>query len=367
MTAKTCDKCPYYLRRSGYCALLGVKVNDPLKPPCSTDSGNSRGAEPIESVAPMQGSTTVIDNAVAVTPTAPPILSQVSQVTAVQQAQQQALAQIEPPAAQVPAGYYDIEPHEQFLELGSFDYASTGIPELDKALGGGFIRGKTYLVAGETGAGKTIFSLQFLLTGALYHNEPGVYIAIDEPTDQLLKGLKRFGWDVTELVKSKMLTFLDMRTHFSKIYLREERKKIEPRFIIESVLNAVKKAKAKRLVIDPIAPLIYGGSSEDVLYVREFLREMVFAIERVGTITTVMTSEVPTGSKMLSRFGVEEFLASGIIVLGLEEVKGGVVRVMYLRKARWAPAKPVKFIFDIEPGRGIVVKGLYSLQEVPSP
>jgi circadian clock protein KaiC len=364
MSAKTCDKCPYYLRRSGYCALLGVKVKDPLKPPCSADSGNSKGAEPAASVVPMQGSATVVSDAVAVAPTAPPAPSQIA---AAQQAQQQSLAQIETSAvAQVPAGY-DIEPHEQFLEPGSFDYASTGIPELDRALGGGFIRGKTYLVAGETGAGKTIFSLQFLLTGALYYNEPGVYIAIDEPTDQLLKGLKRFGWDVAELVKSRMLTFLDMRTHFSKIYLREERKKIEPRFIIESVLNAVKKAKAKRLVIDPIAPLIYGGSSEDVLYVREFLREMVFAIERVGTITTVMTSEVPTGSKMLSRFGVEEFLASGIIVLGLEEVGGSVVRVMYLRKARWAPAKPVKFIFDIEPGRGIVVKGLYSLQEVPSP
>jgi circadian clock protein KaiC len=364
MSAKTCDKCPYYLRRSGYCALLGVKVKDPLKPPCSADSGNSKGAEPAASVVPMQGSATVVSDAVAVAPTAPPAPSQIA---AAQQVQQQSLAQIETSAvAQVPAGY-DIEPHEQFLEPGSFDYASTGIPELDRALGGGFIRGKTYLVAGETGAGKTIFSLQFLLTGALYYNEPGVYIAIDEPTDQLLKGLKRFGWDVAELVKSRMLTFLDMRTHFSKIYLREERKKIEPRFIIESILNAAKKAKAKRLVIDPIAPLIYGGSPEDVLYVREFLREMVFAIERVGTITTIMTSEVPTGSKMLSRFGVEEFLATGIIMLGLEEVGGGVVRVMYLRKARWAPAKPVKFIFDIEPGRGIIVKGLYSLREIPNP
>jgi circadian clock protein KaiC len=130
--------------------------------------------------------------------------------------------------------------------------------------------------------------------------------------------------------------------------------------VIEGILNHVKKVKAKRLVIDPIAPLIYGGSQEDVLYVREFLRELVFAIERIGTVTTVMTSEVPTGSRLLSRFGVEEFLASGILVLGLEEIEGNVVRVLYVRKARWAPAKPVKFVFDIEPGRGIVIKGFYS-------
>ncbi|HDD33943.1 MAG TPA: recombinase RecA, partial [Thermofilaceae archaeon] len=114
----------------------------------------------------------------------------------------------------------------------------------------------------------------------------------------------------------------------------------------------------RRLVIDPIAPLIYGGSPDDVLYVREFLREMVFAIERVGSLTTVLTSEIPTGSKQLSRFGVEEFLASGIIVLNIYEVRGEILRVMYVRKARWAPARPTKFVFDIEPGRGIVIKGL---------
>ncbi|RLF05742.1 MAG: recombinase RecA [Thermoprotei archaeon] len=243
-------------------------------------------------------------------------------------------------------------------EALGFNYAPTGIRELDEALGGGFIRGKTYLVAGETGAGKTIFSLQFLLTGAVYYDEPGVYVAIDEPADQLLRGLRRFGWDVTPLIKEGKLVFLDMRTHFSKIYMRDERRKIEPKYVIESILKAAKKARAKRLVIDPVAPLIYGGTPDDVLYVREFLREMVFAIERVGSLTTVMTSEIPTGSKKLSRFGVEEFLASGIIVLGMEEVKGEILRVMYVRKARWAPAKPVKFVFDIEPGRGIVIKGL---------
>lgn len=348
MSAKTCDKCPYYLKRSSYCALLGTKVTDPSKPPCVKEVPGGSGNASTAVAA-------IVKQEAAVTDAAPPTLNPAPAEVA-------SLPQVHASAAPTPQALPDISAYleQPPLEAASFDYASTGIPELDEALGGGFIRGKTYLVAGETGVGKTIFSMQFLLTGALYYDEPGVYVAIDEPTDQLLKGLKRFGWDVTPLIKSKKLTFLDMRTHFSKVYLREERRKIEPRFIAESILNAVKKVHAKRLVIDPIAPLIYGGSPGDVLYIREFLREMVFAIERLGTLTTVMTSEVPTGSKLLSRFGVEEFLATGIIVLGLEEIEGNVVRVMYLRKARWAPAKPIKFVFDIEPGRGIVIKGLYS-------
>ena len=343
----SCDRCTYYLKRSGYCALLAVKVKDPRNPPCASGRVEGGGASELSPPSAVGGAADPAN--LAPDPAASPTVSV-------------AIPQPAPPQAPVAAeAYGSIEKQLEYAvpEIASFDYVSTGVRELDEALGGGFIRGKTYLVAGETGCGKTIFSIQYLLTGALYYDEPGIYIAIDEPTEQLLKGLKRFGWDVTELIRERRLAFLDMRTHFSKIYLREERRKIEPRYIIESILNAAKKIKAKRLVIDPIAPLIYGGTPEDVLYVREFLREMVFALESVGTLTTVMTSEIPTGSKQLSRFGVEEFLATGIIVLGLEEIGGEIVRVMYLRKARWAPAKPIKFVFDIVPATGIVIKGTY--------
>lgn len=357
MSQRSCEACTYYLRKSSYCALLAMRVKDPKNSPCEAQrpSDDSGDAANVATASPAASRSQASASSLGVVP------AQVAPVPAAVMQQEVLPQPVSHQVAFPPETYRGVEGQLEYapVEPGSFDYASTGIRELDEALGGGFIKGKTYLVAGETGCGKTIFSIQFLLTGALLYDEPGVYIAIDEPTEQLLKGLKRFGWDVTELIRRRRLTFLDMRTHFSKIYLREERRKIEPRFIIESILNVVKKVKAKRLAIDPIAPLVYGGTPDDVLYVREFLREMVFAIESLNTLTTIMTSEIPTGSKQLSRFGVEEFLATGIIVLGLEELGGDIVRVMFLRKARWAPAKPVKFAFDIVPGTGIVVRGLY--------
>ncbi len=42
---------------------------------------------------------------------------------------------------------------------------STGIAGLDALLHGGYLRGRTYLVTGDTGTGKTIACLQFLLNG----------------------------------------------------------------------------------------------------------------------------------------------------------------------------------------------------------
>jgi len=337
MSRRSCLECPLFISPRSYCLKLKTRVEDHLSPPCRTlpppeqkvpESAVEQLSQPVQQALPSQQESTLPLN----------------------------YAYGDVAAPELPTPSYPALRYQQGLALQSMDlFAPTGIPGLDEILGGGFLRGKTYLVAGEAGCGKTIFSIQFLIHGALI-GEPGLYIAIDEPTNQLLRGLRLFGWDLGDLISSRRLMFLDMRTHFSKIYLRDERKHIEPRYIIEQILTAARKINARRLVIDPIAPLVYGGKEEDVLYAREFLREMVFAIEKTGELTTIMTSEIPTGSSKLSRFGVEEFLASGIIVLGIEEIYGNVERVMYIRKARWAPVKPSKYIFDIVSGRGIVIR-----------
>ncbi|HDJ89491.1 MAG TPA: recombinase RecA [Thermoprotei archaeon] len=299
MVNKKCYDCPFYSPQTSYCLKLFTFVKNPDEPPCITVKKTSDSFSYKKSFEMMSE------------PISPPI--------------------------------------------EDLSYVPTGIPGLDELLHGGFLRGKTYLIAGETGAGKTIFSLQFLIYGAL-NNEPGIYLAIDEPTEHLLKGMKRFGWDVYDLIREGRLRFLDMRTHFSKIYLKDERGKIEPRFVIDIILKNIRRINARRLVIDPIAPLMYGNP-ENVLYAREFLREMVFSLERLGNVTTIMTSEIPTGSNQYSRFGVEEFLASGIIILKLKEIKGRIYRVLYIRKARWAPVRPGKYVFRIESGKGIIIKG----------
>ncbi|MEM2487625.1 MAG: ATPase domain-containing protein, partial [Thermoproteota archaeon] len=63
----------------------------------------------------------------------------------------------------------------------------TGIVGLDKIIDGGLIRGKTYLVAGETGTGKTIFSLRFMLKG-IEIGEPCVYVPFDETIEGTVEG-----------------------------------------------------------------------------------------------------------------------------------------------------------------------------------
>ncbi|NPA24116.1 MAG: recombinase RecA [Crenarchaeota archaeon] len=232
--------------------------------------------------------------------------------------------------------------------------ACTGVYLLDRQLQGGFRRGEIYLIAGEAGMGKTIFALQFLKTGA-DRGEVGIYITVDEPSEDVKRGVKEaLGWDLEQYETAGKLIFLDFRTHF-RIYNKEANITLDPRELAKIIIDYIKRYNAKRLVIDPIAPLIIT-SHHDILWVREYLRELVFQLKKFKDVTTVLTSEIPTGEeKKISRFGVEEYLASGVIVLTLEEYFGRLMRVMFIRKMRWTPISPVKLVFEIRYNEGIVV------------
>lgn len=245
---------------------------------------------------------------------------------------------------------YDYQDYYQIYD----NRAPTGVWYLDQLLQGGFRKGETYLVAGEAGQGKTIFSLQFLKTGAELYDEPGLYITIDEPSEDVKRGVREsLGWDLDPLETQNKLIFVDLRTHF-RTYAKEEKVSADPRDIAKIILEYVKKFGVKRLVIDPIAPLIIT-SHNDVLLVREYMRELVFQVRKIKDITALMTSEIPTGENKISRFGVEEYLASGVIKLELMEYRGFVFRVMFLRKMRWTAVRPQKLVFEIYPHYGIYI------------
>ena len=55
---------------------------------------------------------------------------------------------------------------------------STGVEKLDQLLSGGYPKGKSILIAGEPGTGKTLLSLQYLMEGAK-KGEKGIYVSID--------------------------------------------------------------------------------------------------------------------------------------------------------------------------------------------
>jgi circadian clock protein KaiC len=94
------------------------------------------------------------------------------------------------------------------IQAGIAVKAATGIVGFDEITGGGLPRGRTTLLAGGPGSGKTIFALQFLVHGAEVCKEPGIFVAFEETIKRLVTNFETFGWKLDELQKRDVF-FLD--------------------------------------------------------------------------------------------------------------------------------------------------------------
>ncbi len=92
----------------------------------------------------------------------------------------------------------------------SIGLAATGIPGFDALLRGGLPAGRTTLVSGGPGCGKTVLALQTLVHGANEAGEPGIFVAFEEKAGRIVANASGFGWDLPAL-QEKGLFFLDAR------------------------------------------------------------------------------------------------------------------------------------------------------------
>ncbi len=88
------------------------------------------------------------------------------------------------------------------------DRIKTGIDELDRMIGG-FPVGKTILITGDAGSGKTIFGLQFANMSCM-EGKKTAYISTEECADDLRQQGKSFGWDLGSYGKKGLLKFVEL-------------------------------------------------------------------------------------------------------------------------------------------------------------
>ena len=89
--------------------------------------------------------------------------------------------------------------------MGSLPKSPTGIEGFDEITGGGLPTGRPTLLCGGAGCGKTLFSVSFLVNGALHYDEPGVFMSFEESSDELAQNVASLGFDLPQLIKDKKL------------------------------------------------------------------------------------------------------------------------------------------------------------------
>ena len=229
----------------------------------------------------------------------------------------------------------------------------TGIHGLDEIIDGGLPKNRAILIAGEPGTGKTIFGIQYLMAGA-EKGEKGIYVSIDEKPEHVIKDAKALGWDMEKYFNDGTLQILDVSTYFAQTRIGKK-DGLNITQVIDDLRDHINDVGAKRLVVDPISPMVYNQDS--IVEISEYMRKLVFALEDESLgCTSLLTSHVPVGSMQLGQYGIEEFITSGVILLRLVKPQSKYIRTIFVRKMRGTAVNLAEYIFDIVQNRGIVVR-----------
>ena len=94
--------------------------------------------------------------------------------------------------------------------------APSGITGFDEITGGGLPRGRTTLVLGGPGSGKTVFALQYLVNGARIYGEPGIFVAFEETSKRIMANAESFDWRLGQLQRKKLI-FVDAQPKFDLV------------------------------------------------------------------------------------------------------------------------------------------------------
>jgi circadian clock protein KaiC len=201
----------------------------------------------------------------------------------------------------------------------------TGVPGLDEVLDGGLPKGRVTLVTGNSGTGKTLLGVEFLVNGILQYDENAILVTFEESGLKVTANVGSLGFDLNDLQKAEKLTIMSF-----KIDPADENTgyfNLAPLLVL--LEDAIARTGAKRVVLDTIE-LLFGAYS-DATTTRIELVGLLRWLED-HDVTAIITGE--SGENSLTRFGIEEYVSDCVIVLDHrvhEEVSTRRLRVLKYR------------------------------------
>lgn len=224
----------------------------------------------------------------------------------------------------------------------------TGIPGFDLISEGGLPIGRTTLVVGSAGSGKTIFSCQFLIEG-IKRGETGVYVTFEESPPNIRKNMRGFGWDIAKWEKEGKWIFVDASPEPGKNPYVSGDYDLSP--LLARIQYAIDKVKATRVSIDSLGAIF--SYIPNKAQIRDDLFIIVSALRDVNS-TAILTSERNEEYGPISTHGVEEYVADNVIILRNVLIEEKRRRTLEILKYRGSSHQQGEFPFTIITDTGFV-------------
>jgi circadian clock protein KaiC len=216
--------------------------------------------------------------------------------------------------------------------------SSKGLPKvpseiagLDEILRGGFPEGRTTLISGGPGTGKTVLGLEFLYRSARAGHS-GILLLFEERAEAIRRNALALGWNLAELEKAGKLFILESRLERDAVLSGDFN--ITP--LLAIIQGRARQIKARRIVIDAIDVLlrVYDDArreSNELLYLHDWLMDNQF--------TTLMTAKKSSDGETTSRYEFLDYMADCVVVVDtrvLGQVMTRRLRVLKYRGSSFA-------------------------------
>jgi circadian clock protein KaiC len=226
----------------------------------------------------------------------------------------------------------------------------TGISGFDQVALGGLPSGRSTLLTGTTGSGKTLFAVEFLARGIMTYDEPGVFVTFEETANDIRRNSTSLGFAIEAWEADRKWAFVDA----SESELDESAivGSYDLGALVARVEHAVRQVGAKRVSIDSLGVIFTRFA--DVGGVRQALFRLASSLEPLGA-TLLLTAERAGDYNGVSRYGVEEFVLDNLIILRNVLTQERRRRTVEVVKFRGTSHRTGEWLFTIDPEEGIVV------------
>lgn len=233
-------------------------------------------------------------------------------------------------------------PNKKKGHVKKLERVSTGIKNLDKITGGGFMKNSTNLIVGGSGNGKSIFSLQFLLEG-VKRGESVLYITFEEKKDEFYSNMLGLGWDLEKYEKSGKFFFISYTPQKVRTMLEEGGGEIE---------SIVLTQKIDRIAMDSVTAFVM--LFKDQVAMREGTLAL-FSMLRSWTCTSLLIYERDPLIDEREKSRVLEFETDALIFLYYVREKEKRERYLEVYKMRGTDHSKSIYPYFIKTNRGIIV------------
>jgi len=210
------------------------------------------------------------------------------------------------------------------------DKVASGIKGLDTVLHGGFAEGRSTVVVGGPGCGKSILGLEFIYRNAV-QGMPGIYITFEERAEAVRKNAAAMGWNLAELEQDNRLFLMEARLDPSTIFSGE--------FNIDGLLTMIDaKANsmgAKHITIDAVDALVRHYQDAQQEYMALYAMHEWLLNHKMSSLITLKGSIGDVGD----RHEYLDYMADCVIGLDqrmLEQVSTRRLRVLKYRGTEFA-------------------------------